>query len=343
MYEIDYKDIQKNGSNNVFIDVRSPKEFSEETIPGAINIPIFDNKERELIGTLYKNNSIEEAKKTGIDIASKKLPYIYEEVSKLNKGHNHIYMFCSRGGFRSSSLTPFFQALNTSVIKLHGGYKGYRAFIREDLQVVSKDLQLVVLYGNTGTGKTHILDRLREKGMNVLDLEGCANHRGSILGSVGLGEPNSQKMFESLVYEELKNRDSNLVFTEGESKRIGKSLIPDFIFDKMNKGISLKIISPMEKRIEIILNDYVNGTDNELIEVLNHMRNRLGNEKIDAYINLVKEKDYPPVIKELFINYYDPLYEKHKREYINTFDNKDSNATAEDIISWVNKQNINGL
>lgn len=343
MYEIDYKDIEKNGSNNLFIDVRSPKEFSEETIPGAINIPIFDNKERELIGTLYKNNSIEEAKKTGIFIASKKLPYIYEEVANLNKGHNHIYMFCSRGGFRSSSLAPFFQALNMSVIKLHGGYKGYRTFIREDLQIISKDLQLIVLYGNTGTGKTHILDKLRKKGMNVLDLEKCANHRGSILGSVGLGEPNSQKMFESLVYEGLKNRNSNLVFVEGESKRIGKSLIPEFIFHKMNQGISLKITSPMEKRVEVILKDYVNGTDSELIEVLNHMRNRLGNEKIENYIDLIKEKNYAPVIKELFISYYDPLYEKHKREYMKTFENIDPNITADNIIKWVDDQNINGL
>lgn len=343
MYEIDYKDIQKNGSNNIFIDVRSPKEFSEETIPGAINIPIFDNKERELIGTLYKNNSIEEAKKIGIEIASKKLPHIYEKVANLNKTHNHIYMFCSRGGFRSSALTPFFYALNMSVIKLHGGYKGYRSFIREDLPIISKDLQLIVLYGNTGTGKTHILNSLREKGMNVLDLEGCANHRGSILGSVGLGEPNSQKMFESLIYEELNNRNSNLVFVEGESKRIGKSLIPEFIFDKMNAGISFKITSPMEKRVEVILNDYVNGTNVELIQVLNHMRNRLGNEKIDSFINLIKENNYAPVIKELFINYYDPLYEKHKHDYVKTFENKDSNITADNIIQWINEQKIKGL
>lgn len=343
MYEIDYRDIQENDPKNIFIDVRSPKEFNKETIPGAINIPIFDNEERALIGSLYKNNSIEEAKKVGIDIASKKLPQIYEEVSVLNRGHSHIYIFCSRGGFRSSALAAFFQALNMSIVKIHGGYKGYRAFIREDLPIISKDLKLIVLYGNTGTGKTHILDSLREKGLNVLDLEACANHRGSILGSVGLGEANSQKMFESLVYEELKNRNSNLVFVEGESKRIGKSLIPEFIFDKMNEGISLKIISPIENRVEVILNDYVNGCDKDLIEALNHMRNRMGNEAIDSYVDLVKKKEYSPIIKDLFIRYYDPLYEKHKREYIETFENIDSNITADNIIAWTDKQNLKGL
>lgn len=335
MFEINYSDISRNNTSNVFIDVRSPKEFSEETIPGAVNIPIFDNKERELIGTLYKNKSIEEAKRTGIDIASKKLPQIYEEVAKYNVDHNHIYMFCSRGGFRSSALAPFFHALNMSVLKLHGGYKNYRAFIRESLPVLAKDLQLVVLYGNTGTGKTHILNHLRDQGMNVLDLEGCANHRGSILGSVGLGEPNSQKMFESLVYEQLESRTSNLVFVEGESKRIGKSLIPEFIFDKMTKGIKLKITAPMEKRVEIIEEDYVNGADSELTEALNHMRNRLGNEKIDRYVALVDAKNYSPIIKDLFINYYDPLYEKHKKEFAKTFENIDSSTAAADIIQWI--------
>ncbi|MGO1470667.1 MAG: rhodanese-like domain-containing protein, partial [Tissierella sp.] len=178
MLEVSYKDIQ-NDKNNILIDVRSPKEFNEETIPGAINIPIFSNEERELIGTLYKKDSVEKAKKTGIDIASKKLPYIYEEVANLDKDHRQIYMFCSRGGFRSSSLAPLFHSLNMNVTKLHGGYKEYRAFIREELPKISKNLTFVVLYGNTGTGKTHILEHLREKGMNVLDLEGCANHRGS--------------------------------------------------------------------------------------------------------------------------------------------------------------------
>lgn len=343
MYEIDYKNIQKNSPENIFIDVRSPKEFKQETIPGAINIPIFDNEERALIGSLYKNDSIEKAKRVGVELASKKLPQIYEEVSLLNRSHSHIYIFCSRGGFRSSALAPFFQALNMSIVKIHGGYKGYRAFIREDLEMISRNLKLVVLYGNTGTGKTHILENLREKGMNVLDLEACANHRGSILGSVGLGEANSQKMFESLVYQELKNRNSDLVFVEGESKRIGKSLIPGFIFDKMKEGMSLKITSPMEKRVEVILNDYVNGCDEELIEALNHMRNRMGNEAIDRYVTLVKEKEYGPVIKDLFVKYYDPLYEKHKREYLKTFENIDSHTTAEDISTWIDKQNIKGL
>ena len=335
LLEIKYENIKFNKNEDIFVDVRSPKEFHKATIPGAINIPIFNNEERELIGTLYKQESVDKAKKTGIDIASKKLPAMYEKINNLNKKYNHIYMFCSRGGFRSSTIVPFFNALHISISKVKGGYKAYRAFIREALPKEVEDINLVVLYGNTGTGKTHILDELRAKGMNVLDLEGCANHRGSILGSVGLGEPNSQKMFESLLYEELESRNSNLVFTEGESKRIGRDIIPKYIFKKMKEGKSVKITAPMEKRIQIIREDYVSGDDEDIIEALNHMRNRFGDETIDEYINLVKEKDYDPIIKNLITSYYDPLYKKHKREHIKTFENIDSEKTAENIIDWV--------
>lgn len=343
MFEINYKDIENKNTNNVFIDVRSPKEFKEETIPGAINIPILNDEERKLVGTLYKNDSIASAKKTGIEVVSKKLPYIYERIEELSKEYDHIYMFCARGGFRSSSLVSFFQNININVTKLQGGYKEYRAFIREELPRISKDLKLVVLYGNTGTGKTHILKHLKAKGMNILDLEGCANHRGSILGSVGLGEANNQKMFESLLYEQLKDRNSNLVFTEGESKRIGIDIIPDFLFDKMTEGISIKITANMEKRVKVILKDYVNGADEELIEALNHMRNRLGNENIDNYIDLVKDKEYSPVIKDLFTDYYDPLYHKHKRDYVKTFNNSNSEVTASNIIDWIYDSNTKSL
>lgn len=339
MHEVHYRDIEDD-TKAIFIDVRSPGEFKKETIPGAINVPLFDNKERELIGTLYKKESVEEAKKTGVEIASKKLPIIYEKISSLSKGHNHIYMFCSRGGFRSSSLSPFFEALNINVTKLHGGYKEYRAHIRDMLPILCRDLKLIVLYGNTGTGKTHILEHLKSKEMNVLDLEGAANHRGSILGSVGLGEANSQKMFESLVYEQLKNRSSDLVFVEGESKRVGRSLIPEYLFNKMHEGASLKIIAPLEKRVDIILEDYISGDDEDIIEALNHMRNRLGNLKVDEYIEMVKNKDYRPVISDLFANYYDPLYQKHSHDYVKTFENLDSNKTAENIIAWVEEKKM---
>ena len=187
----------------ILIDVRTPGEYRESTIPGAINIALFTDEEREEIGRVYKTESIEKAKKIGIYAGSKNLPKIYEEIIKLNKEHKDLIFFCAKGGFRSTVLVSLLAPLGFHVKKLDGGYKEYRKYIIADLDRLIENIEAVVLYGNTGTGKTKILKDLKEMGMDVLDLEGYANHRGSILGSVGLGEQYSQKKFESLLYEDL--------------------------------------------------------------------------------------------------------------------------------------------
>ena len=144
--------------------------------------------------------------------------------------------------------------------------------------------------------------------MDVLNLEYCANHRGSILGSVGLGKQNSQKMFESLLYQSLINRKTDLIFTEGESRRIGKDIIPEYLFEAMNNGINILIEANMETRITNILNSYVHNTDEELIKSLEHLRKHLGDKNIDRFIKLIEEHKYSPVAEELMAKYYDQMY-----------------------------------
>lgn len=321
----------------ILIDVRSPSEYDSETIPGAINLPIFNDEERKIVGTAYKEEDSEKAKKLGIQFVSEKLPMLYDEICQINKKYHHIVFFCARGGYRSSSIVSLLNSIGIHAIKLDHGYKGYRNYIIESLPIITKDIETVVLYGNTGTGKTEILKHLKEQGMNILDLEGAANHRGSTLGSVGLGEQTSQKMFESLIYEALNKRKGNLVFIEGESKRIGKDTIPEYIFNKMKQGTHINIKSKLKYRVETILKDYVHGTDDELIESLNHLRKHLGNDNIDFYIKLIKEKNYEKVIEELMLNYYDPLYEKNTRNFVQVFYNENHKDTARDIIQWANE------
>ncbi len=197
------------------------------------------------------------------------------------------------------------------------------------------------MYGNTGTGKTEILKHLKLEDLDVLDLEGAANHRGSILGSVGLGEQNSQKMFESILYHTLKDRKGNIVFTEGESKRIGRDVIPEYIFTKIKNGIHINITAPIDYRIETILKDYVHGTDDELIEALTCLKKRLGGEKVDRYIKWIKEDNYRQVIRELMHNYYDPLYENNSRNFVKTFNNIDHGSTAKEISNWIKTVYLN--
>lgn len=337
-----YEEIEEHELNQdyLFIDLRSEGEYSAETIPGAINIPILNNEERKIVGTTYKQKDIEKAKLLGLEFVGKKLPKMYKQISDLNEKDKTLVFFCSRGGYRSSSLVSLLNSIGTHSIKLENGYKGYRHHIIEHLPSVVEDLKFVVLYGNTGTGKTEILKYLRNEDADVLDLEGAANHRGSTLGGVGLGEQNSQKMFESLLYHTLKNRKTNFVFTEGESKRIGRDVIPEYIFDKIKSGIHLNITSPMECRVSTIFNDYVDGTDDELIEALNYLEKHLGKAKVKQYISMIKDDNYKEVIKELMINYYDPLYEKNTRYFVKSFNSNDHHQTAKDILNWFDTYDI---
>lgn len=338
---IEYSQVEKNDIENkyVLVDVRSPKEFSESTIPGAVNVPLFTNEQRELIGTVYVRESIEKAKKIGVEAASKNLPDIYDKINELNKNYKGLVFFCARGGMRSSSVVGFVEALGVRAFKLDKGYKGYRAYINEQLPCTVRDIKFVVIHGNTGVGKTNILKRLEEQGHDILDLEGYANHRGSLLGSVGLGEQNSQKQFESLVYDKLKNRKSNLVFVEGESRRIGKIMIPDYIFNSMKSGEHIKVTADIDLRVKNILADYVQNDDSELIESLNKLRKYISEKNIDKYIDEVSKKNYENVIRELMIKYYDPMYENNKYDFRLTLEHKDIDETCNIIVDWT-KSNL---
>lgn len=334
--KIKYEDIEEGIIDDyLLIDLRSPSEYIDGTIPGAVNIPLFDDEQRAQVGRIYKQNSPEEAKKAGIKIVSKKLPDIYDRVEKLSLQYKYLIFFCARGGMRSRSVASFFEALNINALKLENGYKGYRNHLLDNLPRLVDNIRFVVLYGNTGTGKTLLLDKLNEKGMDTVDLEKCANHRGSTLGCVGLGEANSQKTFESLIYDSLVNKKSNRVFIEGESRRIGRDIIPDYIFEAMKDGIHVRIDASLEKRVENILADYVHDTDNELIEAISHMRRQLGNKKIERYTELIESHDYQPVIKELMEEYYDPLYEHHEKNYIKTINSDDLEKATNELINLI--------
>lgn len=339
MYKIiEYEDIDKNIIDGPYclIDVRSPSEYKLYTIPNSINIPILDDLERKIVGTAYVQEGPEKAIRLGMKIVSKKLPDIYDKVVELNKEYKKLIFFCARGGFRSKPLVALLSSLGISAIKLSGGYKKYRKYIIKALPEIVKEIKFVVLYGNTGVGKTELLYFLKKEGMDVLDLEACANHRGSFFGSVGLGQQNSQKMFESLLYEALKNRKTNLVFIEGESKKIGKIFIPDYIFQAMEDGIHIRIDASLETRVNNIYKDYVKNNDWELILALEKLRKHIGDRNIDEYEELIRQSKYKKVIEDLMVKYYDPLYGHKKKNYQAVFKNENPAKTAKEIIKWAN-------
>lgn len=333
---VEFEDIDNGKTGNcILVDVRSPEEFEEATIPGAVNIPLFTNEDRKVIGTVYTKESVEKAKELGVKAASRRLPVIYEEITKLEKKYDSLVLFCARGGMRSSSLVSLLTPLGVNTFKLTGGYKGYRAHVNKELPKVISGVKFVVIHGNTGVGKTKILKTLKDMGEDVLDLEECANHRGSLLGSVGLGAPRSQKMFESLVLENLENRRSDLVFVEGESKRIGNVIIPEFLFKAMEAGIHIKVEADLNYRVSNILEEYVGRNNDEIIDALNLLRKHISSGKIDKYIEMVKGNEFEEVIEELMIKYYDPMYENREYDFAAIIQNRDIRNTCEEIIKYV--------
>lgn len=332
MQEINYQQAQKMDSL-IYIDCRTKKEYKEATIPGAINIPILNDKQRAKVGTIYTQQSPAKAKMLAVKLVAPKIPELVKRVQSASKNYKNILFFCSRGGLRSESLARFCQLAGLKKIyKLSGGYKSYRRFILNQLEDYQLENKLVVLHGYTGVGKTDLLYNLNKKGFNIIDLEKLANHRGSAFGAIGLGTPRNAKAFDSLLWEKLERiTDNNFIIIEAESKRIGQSVIPDFLIEKMANGIQILIKSSLDTRARRIMSEYATSYQknkksfiNRALESLNsikkHLINNLGKKGYQQLIENCQQGDLEKVIITLFENYYDPLYshslDKHKFDLI---------------------------
>ncbi len=330
--KITFEEIEKlSPSKYTLIDFRTESEHQHATIPGAVNIPILRDKERQEVGTLYVSGKIDEAKQRGIEAVAARLPLIYKDIQKLQRESENLFGFCSRGGYRSKVIVETLHALDVNISKIEGGYKGYRRHVNEYLPKIFAGLKLVVLHGKTGSGKTVLLQELKALGANVIDLEKYANHRGSLLGGISLGIQNSQKQFEALLYNEIYKHPGETFFIEGESKRIGKVLLPEPIFEALRSGIKLYIDTPIERRIEYIMNDYVHDNDEELITSLSLLKNLVSAERLESYRQMIRMKNYVDVIEDLMIRYYDSCYALN-HDYVEEVKNLDEKQTAEYLM-----------
>ncbi len=299
----------KGGKKIIFVDMRSPKEFCDYKIPGAINLPILDDSEREIVGRTYVKESVEKAKYLGINFAKDKLPAYYEKIIDLKKSCDDLVLYCSRGGYRSNVFFTFLRALNVDVKKLIGGYKSYRKYIRENLDSSISQKEFIVLCGKTGVGKTEILNKLKSA-YPVLDLEELANHRGSNFGGIGLTLQPSQKYFESLLFEALDNDKKNF-FTEGESSKIGNIQLPKTLIEKISSGRKIIIEDEINSRIKRIKRDYNLSDRDEIYKSLLEIKKFISPEREKLYLEKFQEGDYDFLIRDLLLNYYDPHYKKN--------------------------------
>ena len=267
------KEFLEKGIDIPIIDVRSPAEFAQAHIPGAVNLPLFDNDERAKVGTIYKKQNKDKAILAGLDIVGPKMAKFVVKAKKIAK-NNKILIHCWRGGMRSGSMAWLFKTAGLNIEILEGGYKAYRQFIKKEF---AKEANITILSGSTGSGKTDILIELVKLGEQIIDLEGIAHHKGSAFGAIGEKKQHSTEQFENNLYKAWAKLDlTKRIWVEDESKAIGLNHIPDEVFLQMRKAPVIKINVPKEVRIKRLVKDYTYADKEILIYHLNRIQKRLG-------------------------------------------------------------------
>ncbi len=292
--------------NIPLIDVRSPAEYKHAHIPGALNLPLFDNEERAIVGTLYKKSGKESAVLKGLEIVGPKMVSFVKEARKLAPAKK-LYIHCWRGGMRSESMAWLFETSGITSIILEGGYKAYRQYIKK---AFNREAYFLILGGMTGSGKTAILNKLKLLKEQVIDLEGIAKHKGSAFGGINQDQQPSTEQFENNIYEEWRKFDFNEpIWLEDESKSIGRVQIPDEIFLRMRQSKVIEIKMPKTQRIKILEKDYTRLDSEELIQSTLRISKRLGGLKTQESIEAIKNKNFSLAI-EIVLDYYDKSYMK---------------------------------
>ena len=341
-----YKDIKiynylENREDYVVIDVRSPLEFQEDHIEGAINVPLLDNEERKIIGTIFKEKGMriakEKARELVLPTLSQKLATVHRILNETNK---KCLVYCFRGGDRSKIMATLLAFESGGIHRLDGGYKAFR---KEVVRFFNEEEMptLYVLYGLTGAGKTDILLALEKKGLPVIDLEGLANHRGSVFGHIGLNKQPTQKRFETLLYFKIMDKNPFYI-VEGESKKIGRMAIPCSFYNQMLNGKPYLINCSINERVKRLNKEYGSHfeSDKKIIdEALNYLTIRLGRNTIKEIQTLLVNKEVQAAIERLLIEYYDVLYEKNRKKeknYENTFSSDAFDACIERMVKEFN-------
>jgi len=313
---------------DAIIDARSPAEFALDHIPGAINCPVLDDEERRIVGTLYKQQGAFEARRVGGAMVAANLAHHLRTQLADRPARWKPLVYCWRGGMRSGSMVTWLRMVGWDAQQLAGGYKSWRRHVIDLIEALAPQLPLHVLCGPTGSAKTRVLQALAERGEQVLDLEGCARHRGSVLGGwPGVAQP-SQTAFETLLGQALERFDlQRPIYVEAESSRIGRLSVPPPLVQRLRASPCTEIQASPATRLEFLLRDYANlGDDPALLaQQLGSLRELHGTQTIERWQGWAHAHSLAPLFTELMALHYDPLYAR---------------SQSTNLLQWAERQTV---
>ncbi|MEA3195635.1 MAG: tRNA 2-selenouridine synthase [Betaproteobacteria bacterium] len=298
---------------DAIIDARTPSEFAEDHIPGAISAPVLYDAERAEVGTLYKQVSAFEAKKVGGALVAKNVARHIERMWESEPKSWRPLVYCWRGGKRSGAMAHILREIGWDAQTLPGGYKAYRKWVVQQLEQAPQQFHLQVVHGPTGSGKSRLLAALAGAGGQVLDLEGLAAHRGSVLGGLPHRPQPSQKMFESLLLQQMSGLEkSRTVYVEGESKKIGQLQVPESLIARMRASSCVRLETDTETRVTLLLQEYEFFLDNQetLYQQLDCLVSLHGREKVAGWKALAERGAWREFVARLLAEHYDPAYRR---------------------------------
>ena len=301
---------------NGVLDARSPSEYAEDHLPGAVCTPVLDDAERALVGTLNAQRGAFEAKRVGASLVSRRIAALLEGPLADRDRDWRPLVYCWRGGNRSGSLATVLARVGWRTTVLEGGYRAFRRHVLADLDVLPRPMRFVVVAGRTGSAKSRLLERLAARGEQVLDLEALAAPRGSVLGALPGHDQPSQKRFETTVWQALRGFDaSRAVFVESESRKVGRVQVPEALIVAIRASRVAVVDAAREARSRFLLAEYEHFRADVpgLLRLLDCLVALHGRERVEAWKTLVEQDRWLELVDRLLEEHYDPSYDRSMR------------------------------
>ena len=300
-------------ASHCVIDVRTPLEFAEDHLPGAVNVPILNNEERVEVGTIHNRVGPQQARQRGLELTCGRFGDMTAEIAAHAAGRP-VLVYCWRGGLRSLSMAILLEMTGRAVVQLRGGYKAFRGQVINFFEDFRPAAPLIVIHGMTGTGKTTFINGLDRQQWTTIDLEGLACHRGSAFGEVGLDQGLTQKRFETLLWEAFRQAPVDRpIVLEGESPRIGRISLPGNLYEVMTASCKVWCHASLDTRLRRLAVEYAREEYREaMAAALERIRKKLGGQRHAELAGLLAAWDIEGLGRGLIEYYYDKLYYKHR-------------------------------